>query len=204
MTLFSIASLAAAMFVLAASPGPGVFATVSRSLASGFFQAFAVILGIVTGDVVFLLFAVFGMSFIAKAMGGFFVLIRIAGGLYLIYTGIRIWRSSPDTFNTVEARKGKGYGNYMAGLLITLSNPKVILFYCTFLPTFIDLAGLGMVDILIVALVVSSVLGVVLTVYAYLADRARTLFSSRLSIKRLNRTAGSVMVATGVAIAAKS
>ncbi len=54
MSLLSIFSLAIAMFILAATPGPGVFATISRSLASGFVPSLAVIAGIVMGDIIFL------------------------------------------------------------------------------------------------------------------------------------------------------
>ncbi len=202
MSLISILSLAAAMFILAATPGPGVFATVSRSLSSGFGSACGVILGIVTGDILFLLFAILGMSVIAKTMGGFFIVVKLIGGAYLIFLGIKTWRSDPTASGGDERKSNKKYGNYIAGLFITLSNPKVILFYCTFLPTFMDLNVLTFFDICLVAFVVSVVLASVLIVYAYLANRARILFSSSRSVKRLNKTAGGVMVATGVTIAA--
>ncbi|MCF6248180.1 MAG: LysE family translocator [Desulfobacula sp.] len=204
MSIISVISLAAAMFIIAATPGPGVFATISRSLASGFVPACGVILGIVTGDIIFLLFAILGMSVIAKAMGVFFIIVKLIGGVYLIFLGVKIWRSDPMVPGPSEKKSNKRYGNYIAGLFITLSNPKVILFYCTFLPTFMDLSLLNSFDICLVALVVSVVLASVLIVYAYLANRARVLFSSRRSVKRLNRTAGGVMVATGVAIGASS
>lgn len=58
-------SLALALLVLAATPGPGVFATVSRAMASGFLPALPVVAGIITGDLVFLLLAVLGLSFLA-------------------------------------------------------------------------------------------------------------------------------------------
>ncbi len=204
MSIISLASLSAAMFILAATPGPGVFATTSRSLASGFSQALFVILGIVTGDILFLIFAILGMSVIAKALGGFFIIVKVIGGIYLIFLGVKIWQSGPELPSESEKKNNTRFGNYIAGLIITLSNPKVILFYCTFLPTFMDLSVLTFFDISMVAMVVSAVLGTVLIVYAYLADRARIMFSTTRSVKRLNRTAGGVMVATGIAIAVKS
>jgi threonine/homoserine/homoserine lactone efflux protein len=208
MSLISIISLSVAMFILAATPGPGVFATISRSLASGFVPALGVICGIVTGDIIFLLFAIMGMSVIAQIMGNLFVVIKLIGGAYLIFLGIKIWRSKPvlvkESFPQNKEKKGLKYDNFLSGLVITLSNPKVILFYCGFLPTFLDLSSLSLFDIGIVAIIVSFVLSSVLIFYAYLANRARQLFSSTQSVKRLNRTAGGVMIATGVAIAAKS
>jgi len=204
MSLLSIFSLAIAMFILAATPGPGVFATISRSLASGFVPSLAVIAGIVTGDIIFLLFAIMGMSVIAQAMGNFFVVIKIIGAAYLIFLGIKIWRSKPVLVQEVKKGKNKNYGNFLSGLFITLANPKVILFYCGFLPTFMDLSSLGPIDICIVAITISIVLSSVMIFYAFLANQARVFFSSTGSVKRLNRTAGGVMIAIGVAIAAKS
>jgi threonine/homoserine/homoserine lactone efflux protein len=205
MSLLSIFSLAIALFVLAATPGPGVFATISRSLASGFAPSLAVIAGIVTGDIIFLLFAVLGMSFIAGALGDFFVFVKLIGGAYLIFLGIKVFRSTPVEVQANENEKEKiKYGNYISGLAITLSNPKVILFYCGFLPTFMDLSALSRMDIFITGLTVAFVLSSVLIFYAYLANRARLFFSSKKSVQRLNRTAGGVMIATGFAIAAKS
>jgi len=204
MSGISIFSLAIALFVLAATPGPGVFAAISRSLASGFVPSLGVIGGIVTGDIIFLLSAILGMSVIARAMGNFFVVVKIIGGLYLIFLGIRIWLSGPGPVQEVKGKKRMKYGNYFSGLVITLSNPKVILFYCGFLPSFMDLSSLDRLDICMVAIIVAIVLSGVLIFYAYLANRARVFFSSAHSVKRLNRTAGGVMIATGVVIAAKS
>jgi len=204
MSLLSVFSLAIALFVLAATPGPGVFATISRSLASGFFPSLGVIAGIVTGDIIFLLFAIMGMSVIAQAMGSLFVVVKIIGGAYLIFLGVKIWRSEPVPVQQANGKKSMKYGNYFSGLVITLSNPKVILFYCGFLPTFINLSSLTRLDICIVAVTVAVVLSSVLIFYAYLAGRARVFFSSTRSVKRLNRTAGGVMIATGVTIAATS
>ncbi|MCD4735706.1 MAG: LysE family translocator [Bacteroidales bacterium] len=204
MSMLSIFSLAIALFVLGVTPGPGMFATISRSLASGFVPSLTVVAGIVTGDIIFLVFAILGMSAISQAMGNFFVVIKIIGGAYLIFLGVKIWMSKPVPVQEVQGKKSKKYGNYLSGLVITLSNPKVILFYCGFLPTFMDLTSLSAVDICIAVVTVFIVLSSVLAFYAYLANRARIFFSSTRSVKRLNRTAGGVMIATGVAIAATS
>jgi len=144
------------------------------------------------------------MSFIAQSMGEFFVVIKIIGGAYLIFLGGKVWLSKPVLVKDANGKKGLKYGNYLSGLVITLSNPKVILFYCGFLPSFIDLSSLDRIDICIVAAIVTLVLSGVLIFYAYLANRARMLLASKRAVKRLNRTAGGVMIATGVAIAAKS
>ena len=209
MTLIAILSFAVAMFVLAITPGPGMFAVISRSLASGFKPTLVMIAGCVSGDILFLLFAIMGMSVIAQSMGELFIIVKIAGSSYLIFLGIKILLSKPvlasDQKEHGESwKKAMRYGNYLSGLGITLANPKVILFYCGFLPTFMDLSVMTRLDIFIVTLVLTTILSSVLIIIAYLASSARSFFSSADSIKWLNRTAGTVMVTAGVTIAAKS
>lgn len=205
MNLITIVSLAIAILIWAAIPGPGVFATVARSLASGFRPALAVVLGIVAGDVVYLTFAIFGLSFIAQSMGSFFFIVKICGGAYLVWLGLKMWFAKPTE---IESRQLNGkyskVGNFTSGLLVSSSNPKVILFYCGFLPTFVDLKDLKPIDIILVYCVVIAALCAVLMAYAYLMNHTRKLFSSRTALKNLNRSAGGVMMATGVAIASKS
>ncbi|HGY12322.1 MAG TPA: LysE family translocator [Desulfobacterales bacterium] len=206
MSLVSIFSFAIAIFVLAVTPGPGVFAIISRSLALGFKTTLVMIAGCITGDIIFLLFAIMGMSVIAQTMGTLFLLVKIVGAAYLIFLGIKIWISKPVPahLQQINGKKTIGYGNYLSGLGITLANPKVILFYCGFLPTFMDLESMTGFDIFLVTIVLAIVLSVVLISYSYLASSARLFFSSPRSVKWLNRTAGTVMITAGVAIAAKS
>ena len=206
MSLVSVFSFAIAIFVLAVTPGPGVFAIISRYLASGFKTTLVMIAGCITGDIIFLLFAIMGMSVIAQTMGTLFLLVKIVGAAYLIFLGIKIWISKPVPahLQQINGKKAIGYGNYLSGLGITLANPKVILFYCGFLPTFMDLPSMTGFDIFIVTIVLAMVLSVVLICYAYLASSARLFFSSPRSVKWLNRTAGTVMISAGAAIAAKS
>ena len=205
MSLISLLSLSVAMLVLAASPGPGVFATVARSLASGFRPALGVIIGIVAGDIMYLMFAIFGLSLVAQALGELFIIVRICGGTYLFWLGLKIWFSKTSNIESKQLHeKHTRLGNIISGLLITLSNPKVILFYCGFLPAFIDLSTLKVIDIALIVCVVSIVLSTVLIMYAFLASHARQLFSSRKAVKRLNRSAGGVMMAMGAIIATRS
>lgn len=205
MSLLSLAGLATATLVLAASPGPGVFATVARSLASGFRSALEMIAGIVTGDLIYLMFAVFGLSAAARMFGEWFVVVKIGGGVYLIWIGAKIFFSKPseEQKNGAVIKRARSE-NFISGLLITLSNPKVILFYCGFLPAFTDLTVLSGDEVILISGVIATVLASVLAVCAYAASRARRLLSGAKAAGRLNRTAGCVMMAAGVALAAEA
>lgn len=197
MTWLSVAALAGATFALAATPGPGVFATLARALASGLGPALVMSIGIVTGDLVFLLLAVYGMAALAQWTAGLFTLVKFAGGAYLIWLGYRIFTSKPNPAGLGAPVGGSNSSHFLSGLGITLSNPKVILFYVGFLPTFVDLTELSNRDVLIVAGTVSLVVGGVLATYSVAATRARTLFTSERALRRLNHGAGGVMMATG-------
>ena len=203
MTLLSVLGLAGAMFLLAITPGPGVFATVARSLASGSGHATVVVLGIVTGDLLFLLLAIFGLAALAEVLGGLFAVVKYAGAGYLIWLGLRLWMMTPESTKLEGVRELSWKANFFTGLVITLGNPKVILFYLGFLPTFLDLTRLEAMDIVVVATVVSVVLGAVLMGYAYAAGRARKLFASPRAERTLNRSAGSVMIVTGAVLATR-
>lgn len=204
MTIHSILAFSAAMAVLAASPGPGVFAAVAHALSGGFRAGLDVIAGIVVGDLLFLMLAVFGMAAVAHVLGEFFLVIKLLGGAYLIFMGLRMWashypRPAPDT---VADPGGRGR-RFLAGLFITLGNPKVILFYCGFLPSFMDLTRLTAGEIAVAGAVVASVLSGVLGTYAYGAGRARRLFAGEGAARRFNRGAGTVLIGTGVVIATR-
>jgi threonine/homoserine/homoserine lactone efflux protein len=188
------------MFLLAITPGPGVFATVSKALASGFRHAVPVVAGIVVGDLVFLLFAIYGLAVIAETFSLMFTAVKYFGGVYLIWLGIRLWRSTPASLEIAESISQSKRFSFFGGLSITLGNPKVILFYLGFLPTFLDLQSLTNLDIAVVAFVVSVVLGAVMLLYAFMASRARELLKSERAQNRMNRTAGSVMIGTGAVL----
>jgi len=145
------------------------------------------------------------MSIIAQALGDLFFIVKICGGAYLIFLGIRIWIKEPALASNESGRRnGTVWANFVSGLIITLSNPKVILFYCGFLPTFLDMSTLTVSDLAIVVAIVTTVLATVLSTYALLASRARRLFMNQKAARRFNMAAGGVMVATGVAIAART
>jgi threonine/homoserine/homoserine lactone efflux protein len=204
MSIVSSLALISAIFLLAVSPGPGVFATVSRAISSGFGNAAILVIGIVAGDILFLLLAIFGLSFMANILGNLFMLVKYAGGIYLIYLGYKIWTSETSTHEIVGKSEISWKSNFISGLLITLANPKVIIFYLGFLPAFIDLQLLYSIDIAIVVLIVSITLGSVLLGYAYMASRAKRVLKSQKAIKNINRVSGSVMVGAGSLLLLKS
>ncbi len=204
MTVFNILGLATAIFLLAITPGPGVFATITKALSSGFMHAVPVVIGIVTGDIIFLLFAIYGLSAIAETFNTLFTVIKYLGGGYLIWLGIRLWLSKPMNPEITPPELRSGKFNFLCGLSITLGNPKVILFYLGFLPGFVDLSMLSSIDVAVVAFIVSSVLATVMLFYAFTASRAKQVFKSESAQIKMNKTAAGVMIGTGAVLLSKA
>ncbi len=192
------------MLILIAIPGPGVFTVVARSLSSGRPEIFTIV-AIAIGHLIFLMLAVFGLSYLANVLGEFFILIKICGGVYLVWLGLKIWLTeSQRNFFKNKYKKHSNLENFISGLLIALSNPKAILFYCGVLPTFIDIGILKPLDIVIISGIVMASVFLVLGIYAYSASIARGLLTNEIAVNRLNKTAGGLMITSGVIIAIKS
>lgn len=200
MSLSEALAFALTMLVLAASPGPGVFTTVARALASGAAHGAIVALGIVTGDLVYLMLAVYGLAAMAQTLGGFFIIVQYAGGAYLIWLGYKIWTSPMPMGALQGVRELSWKTNYMSGLLVTLGNPKAILFYLGLLPGFVDLNSLSRRDVLTLACIIALVLGSVMLAYACAAGQARKLLSGARTGRILNGIAGTIMLAAGAIV----
>ncbi len=201
MTPESAVAFAVAMLLWAALPGPGLAAVVSRALASGPRAGFAVIAGLVAADFVFLGVAVLGLSVIATAMGPMFQVVKYAGGAYLVWRGYRIFVAA-DAPPAAEAEAGSAsWRDSGLGLLITLGNPKAILFFGALLPAFVDMTAVGFGDFLVLAGTVAGASCLVYGGYMALADRARRLLSSAKAFRRLRQASGAVLIGSGIAVA---
>lgn len=204
MDFLAFLAFSGSLFIFMASPGPGLFAVVARALGSGFSHAFSMSLGMVLGDLVFLLMAIFGLNAIAHIMGDIFVVVKYIGGFYLIYLGIKIFRTKPSLESIKSSSSTSFVKDFISGFLICISNPKVILFYLGFLPTFVNLSTLTSGDIFLVSSLVVVILTIVLGSYSYFAARARKVIKKPRTQTIMNRFAGSVMVGAGTALILKS
>lgn len=125
-------SVIAAVFIGAVSPGPSFVLVsriaVSRSRKAGLAAAF----GMGSGSVIFATLALFGLSALLMKVEWLYVALKVAGGLYLIYIGIRIWRSAADDL-PIDAPATPAAGgivrNFLFALGTQLSNPKTAIFY---------------------------------------------------------------------------
>ena len=130
---------------------------------------------------------------------------KYLGALYLLYLAIRMWTAPAHAVATqTEVVGGAGALRVFAGaLVLTLGNPKAMVFYLALLPTVIDLQGMTLSAFARIALAITLILSAVLTTYAVGAARARRIFRNERAIKWLNRTSGTVMAGAAVGVAAQ-
>lgn len=205
MSLESAVTFFVAVFIFGITPGPGVFAILGRALVSGSLACFPLALGMVISDIVYMILACYGLSALAEHWGEAFLVVRIIGAAYLIYLGIRMWRTRVSTKIATDQRLKEKTGlSFLQGFIISASNPKVILFYIAFLPTFMDLTVLSHTDIALAALLTLVALMAGLMLIAAGAASARNYFRSPQGARTLNRTAGSVMIGAGAYLASNS
>ncbi|MGH1485173.1 MAG: LysE family translocator [Cellvibrionaceae bacterium] len=199
MSLQALFLLAGALFVLAITPGPGVMLIVARTMTAGLKHGLVAVAGIVTADLIFLLLVVYGLQVIAESVGFLFTTIKYIGGLYLIWLGISLWRSKPKSLSIPSApSKRVSYkASWISGLIITLSNPKAILFYMSFLPAFVDIPSLTTADIILVSFIVCTVIGSVMFFYAFSTWKTQHIIKNKASGNLTKKIAGGLMVTTG-------
>ena len=141
--IFASASLAAAYvlacLVLAATPGADMALFLSRTLAGGRAQGFAAQAGASVGLVVHTFAAALGLSALLAASAQAYEAVKIAGALYLLWLAFRAIRHGSALKLKAEApARGGLRGAFVNGLLINVTNPKIVLFFVTFLPQFIS------------------------------------------------------------------
>jgi threonine/homoserine/homoserine lactone efflux protein len=204
MTLTGFLAYSAALGIAAAIPGPGLTALIARALGSGFRSALAMSFGLMLGDLTYLTAVVLGLALVTQTFGMVFLAIKWLGVAYLAFLGWRFWTSGIAS-ETVAAKKSRGglVSSFIAGLAVTLGNPKTMIFYLAITPTIVDLKTITLADYGILVALTLVVLPVVLVPYLALAAKARGLLKSPRALRALNRTAAAFMVGAAAAIAAR-
>ena len=161
-------------------------------------------MGIVLGDYVFILLALFGLTALSEIMGTTFFIIKYLSAFYLIWLGIKLLKSKASSVEMQDSVESSLSSNFIAGLLITLGNPKAILFYVGFFPAFINVSDVSNSDVLKIMAAATLAFGSVNLFYSYMAVKAKNLFKSPNASTVINKTAGTIMVSTGALIVVKT
>ena len=191
------------LLVAVISPGPAIAALVARIMARGTDGIAAFCAGLVLGDLIWLTCAMFGLAALAALFQPVFLIVKYVGAAYLLFLAWKLWRDSGAPVQAQPVR-GQGLQLFGAALLLSLGNPKIMLFYLALMPTVIDLTRLTLVDMIELAGIVALVVSVVLAGYVLLAAHARRMFTSPRAVQMVNRTAGLAMAGAAATIVARN
>ena len=197
-----LALYAGALVLLFITPGPVWVALGARALSGGFAAAWPLAVGVSLGDALWPLAAILGLNWIVAVWGDVLGLMRWVAVAMFLGMGWALWRKAGRALAADSRLTRPGaWAGFAAGVAAILANPKAILFYMGLLPTFFDLSRVTPADIAaIVAL--SMLLPMVGNLIVALSiDRVRATLTSEAARRRIDRVAGSLMIAAGIVIA---
>lgn len=201
-TLAQIALYTGALLILFLTPGPVWVALLARALSGGFHAAWPLAFGVVIGDVIWPLLAILGVSWLVATFTSFLLVLRYVAVAMFLFMGVMLIRHADRTIASDSrlTRPGRLAG-FLAGVAVIIGNPKAILFYMGLLPGFFDLGALNARDIAAICVLSAIVPLFGNLVLALSVDRVRAFMSSPVALKRMNLTAGILLICVGIVIA---
>lgn len=200
MSLGNLLAFSAASVAIIIAPGPFVTVIIANSLRHGARAGLLNVLGGQLGLVIWMLVALFGLSAVITSMGHWYDGLRLAGAVYLIWLGIKLWRSNGEILN---ADAGVPKGGFVAqGFFVTMSNPKVLLVFGALIPQFMEPSGDVTSQLLILGGLFIVLAALSDGAYAVLAGRIRqSLSKSRVQL--IEKASGAFLGAGGLWLALK-
>jgi leucine efflux protein len=189
---------AVAVIVFLAIPGPGTFALLTATGKGGKRAGYAALGGVIVGDQILLWLAVAGVAALLATNPTLFKLVQYAGAAYLVWIGISLLRAKEGAGTGIIAMQVGRY--FRQGLLITVLNPKAIVFYMAFFPQFIDpatqqgLPTFAAMAVIIAVLTLIYCTGIIFVGYLM----SKRLAANKAIGKWLERAAGVFLVGFGI------
>jgi threonine/homoserine/homoserine lactone efflux protein len=195
----SLASILGALTVGVVSPGPSFLMIARISVARSRRDGLAASVGMGIGGVIFAVLALLGLRTLILAVPTVYLALRIAGAIYLIYLGIRIWRSATTLLADTAVTKTQSTlrGSFVRGLLTQLSNPKTAVVYGSIFAALLP-ANLPKLGVLLLPCLVFTIETGWYAVVAYTLSSASPRNVYLRAKTTLDRIAGGVMGLLGV------
>ncbi|TCR75675.1 LysE family translocator [Rhizobium sp. BK376] len=201
MSLTTLLVFAGALFVAAGSPGPSIAALVARVLSKGTRDVLPFLAAMWIGEAVWLTCAVAGLSAVAETFHFAFVAIKWIGVCYLLYLAWKMWFAPAASAEEALPDVQSPARLFLAGLTVTMGNPKIMMFYVALLPSIIDIHAVTIVGWAELVATMFAVLISIDLAWALLAAKARGFLKSRRAVRIANRASAGTMAGAAVAIA---
>lgn len=200
MSMGILAAFIAACVFLAITPGPNMSLIIANTSAHGLRGGLWTLAGSTTGFSILVSIAALGMTSVMVLMADWFDVIRWIGAAYLVYLGARQLYAAVYSTGTQTVRLPRGGALYVNGLVVSLSNPKVLLFLGAFLPQFVDPTQPPGRQLAILAAVFVMTLVTIDLSYTLVLARARRAFTARHT-RVLDGVAGGLLLVGGAVLA---
>ena len=187
--------------VMIVIPGPSVMLTVAHGMAFGAQRALVTLIGIVCGISVQLAITLIGMTSFMIFMAEWFEVLRWAGVAYLIYLGIQQWRADPVAEDLAASPRASVGSRFSQGLVITIMNPKSMVFLAAFFPQFLDPALPLAVQLPVMSVSFVAIAFVFTGLWLIPAGRVGRWFRGTHRIRLRNRITGSLILGAGLSLA---
>lgn len=189
----------AASAILLIIPGPTILTVISYSVAHGRRANVPLVAAVALGDSTALVVSLLGLGALLATSAFWFTVIKSAGGLYLLYLGVKLLRAgiSPAEL-AAPAAPGSRWRLFANTYLVTALNPKGIVFFVAFLPQFLNPRAGVTQQLWILAITFVTMATLNATLYAVFAGSARTLLASPRAQRRFNLAGGSLLSVAGV------
>lgn len=189
----------AASVVLLIIPGPTILAVISYSVAHGKRANVPLVAAVALGDSTALFASLVGLGALLATSAFWFTVVKVIGGLYLLYLGIRLLLAGTEPVKIAAAGSvGSRWKLFFNTYLVTALNPKGMIFFVAFLPQFISPAASVTTQLWILAVTFVALATLNATLYALFASTARRLLSSPRAQRRFNLTGGALLSAAGL------
>lgn len=195
-------------------PGPAVMLTLNNAIQRGLLKTLAGILGIASAILLVAIISATSLGIVLASSAVAFNLIKLAGAVYLIYLGIKMFRSENASQTQVKGQGGSFVKCFIEGFLVSVSNPKAVIFFMSIFPQFIDSHQAYAPQFILLAVTFSVLVLIIHSLYAVFASfaKSRLLSSKETSSEEtsskgssvLNKISGGVFVSFGIGLAASS
>lgn len=203
MDFASLLIFAGALLVAAGSPGPSIAALVARVISKGFRDVFPFLAAMWIGEAIWLSMAVFGLAFVAQTFHFAFVVVKWAGVAYLAWLAWKMWTAPVVVQSGTMPSEDSPAKLFLAGMAVTLGNPKIMMFYLALLPTIIDLGSVTLLGWAELTLTMALVLIAIDLTWVLAAVQARRLLRSERAMRIANRISAGTMAGAAAAIAVR-
>jgi len=191
-------AFAAAAAIMIMIPGPTTLMVLGHTVSNGWRTGMTSLIGVVAADVCAITFSVLGFSALLAASAMAFTVMKWIGAVYLVWIGIQLWRAPPIDLTPTAEKRTSPRGAIAQTFIVTLLNPKGILFFAAFLPQFIDQAMPLWPQVIVLMLTFCTLATLIQGFYITVMGRARSRIASPHALRLMNRTGGVMLIGAGL------